>query len=50
MAHTIFWEAGPAVRAAMDIGDSMVRVSVGLEDIEDLLADFGQALDASRQG
>jgi O-acetylhomoserine (thiol)-lyase len=47
VAHTIFWEAGPAVRAAMDIGDSMVRVSVGLEDPEDLLADFRQALAGS---
>ena len=31
-------------RATMDIGDSMIRVSVGLEDVEDLLADFEQAL------
>lgn len=44
VAHTIFWEAGAEVRAAMDIGDSMVRVSVGLEEPEDLLADFEQAL------
>lgn len=43
VAHTIFWEAGPAVRAAMGIGDGMVRVSVGLEDARDLLADFEQA-------
>jgi O-acetylhomoserine (thiol)-lyase len=32
VAHTIFWEAGPEVRAAMGIGDSMIRLSVGLED------------------
>jgi O-acetylhomoserine (thiol)-lyase len=44
VAHTIFWEAGPAVRAAMDMGDSMIRLSVGLEDAGDLLADFEQAL------
>jgi len=44
VAHTIFWEAGPAVRAAMDIADSMIRLSVGLEEVEDLIADFGQAL------
>ena len=44
VAHTIFWEAGPAVRAAMGMGDSMIRLSVGLEDPEDLLADFEQAL------
>lgn len=44
VAHTIFWEAGAQVRASMDIGDSMIRVSVGLEDAQDLLDDFGQAL------
>jgi O-acetylhomoserine (thiol)-lyase len=44
VAHTIFWEAGPAVRANMGIGDGMIRLSVGLEEIEDLLADFAQAL------
>ena len=44
VAHTIFWEAGPEVRAGMDIADSMVRLSVGLEDLEDLIADFEQAL------
>ena len=44
VAHTIFWEAGPAVRAAMGMGDSMIRLSVGLEEPQDLLADFAQAL------
>lgn len=44
VAHTIFWEAGPEVRANMGIGDSMIRLSVGLEDAQDLLADFEQAL------
>lgn len=46
VAHTIFWEAGPEVRAAMGIADGMVRLSVGLEDAQDLIADFGQALGA----
>jgi O-acetylhomoserine (thiol)-lyase len=32
------------VRAAMGIGDSMIRLSVGLEDAQDLIADFAQAL------
>jgi len=32
-------------RAAMSIGDNLVRVSVGLEDEVDLLRDFAQALD-----
>lgn len=44
VAHTIFWEAGAQVRAQMGISDGMIRVSVGLEDPEDLLADFAQAL------
>lgn len=44
VAPTIFWEAGAEVRASMGIGDGMVRLSVGLEDSADLLADFEQAL------
>lgn len=44
VAHTIFWEAGPEVRASMGIADSMIRFSVGLEDPADLIADFEQAL------
>jgi len=44
VAHTIFWEAGPAVRATMGIADGMIRLSIGLEDPQDLLADFAQAL------
>jgi O-acetylhomoserine (thiol)-lyase len=28
----------------MGIGDNLIRLSVGIEDIEDLLADFAQAL------
>lgn len=44
VAPTIFWEAGPQVRAAMGIGDGLIRLSIGLEDSADLLADFEQAL------
>jgi cystathionine beta-lyase/cystathionine gamma-synthase len=36
-------------RAAMSIGDNLVRVSVGLEDEIDLLKDFAQALDGLAQ-
>jgi cystathionine gamma-lyase/homocysteine desulfhydrase len=32
-------------RAALGITDGLVRVSVGLEDIEDLKEDLSQALD-----
>ena len=45
VAPTIFWEAGAQARAEMGIADGLVRVSVGLEDEADLMADFGQALD-----
>ncbi|GAB3460668.1 cystathionine gamma-synthase family protein [Massilia terrae] len=44
VAHTIFFEMGPERRASMGIAESLVRVSVGIEDTEDLLADFGDAL------
>jgi O-acetylhomoserine (thiol)-lyase len=45
VAQTIFWEMGPARRAEMGIADSLVRVSVGIEDSADLIGDFAQALD-----
>jgi O-acetylhomoserine (thiol)-lyase len=46
VAHTIFWEMGAERRAAMGIADSLIRVSCGIEDREDLVADFVQALEA----
>jgi O-acetylhomoserine (thiol)-lyase len=46
VAHTIFFELGAERRAEMGIPDSMIRLSVGIEDIEDLLEDFNQALEA----
>jgi len=44
VAHTIFWEMGPERRAQMGIAEQLIRVSVGIEDREDLIADFAQAL------
>jgi O-acetylhomoserine (thiol)-lyase len=44
VAHTIFFEMGAQRRAEMGIADSLIRVSVGIEDSEDLLHDFSQAL------
>lgn len=44
VAPTIFWEAGAQVRAEMGIADGLIRLSVGLEDCADLLADLEQAL------
>jgi len=46
VAHTIFHEMGPARRASMGIAESLIRVSVGIEDTADLLDDFHQALAA----
>jgi O-acetylhomoserine (thiol)-lyase len=44
VAQTIYWEMGARRRAEMGIADSLIRVSVGIEDVDDLLADFAQAL------
>lgn len=44
VAPTIYWEAGPAVRAQMGIADGLVRVSIGLESADELIEDFGRAL------
>lgn len=44
VAHTIYYEMGPELRAQMGISDNQLRVSVGTEDVEDLIADFEQAL------
>lgn len=44
VAHTIFHEMGPERRASMGIAESLIRVSVGIEDTGDLLEDFRQAL------
>lgn len=44
VAHTIFYEMGPERRASMGIAESLIRVSVGIEDTQDLLHDFQQAM------
>lgn len=44
VAHTIFNELGPEKRAEMGISDNMIRLSIGIEDIDDLLGDFKNAL------
>ena len=44
VAHTIYWEMGPERRRTMGIADSLVRVSVGIEDRNDLIGDFERAL------
>lgn len=44
VAHSIYFEMGPERRASMGIDDSLVRFSIGIEEIDDLLEDFEQAL------
>ena len=44
VAHTIYHEMGPERRASMGIADSLIRISVGIEDVHDLIRDFEQAL------
>lgn len=44
VAHTIYFEMGAERRASMGIADSMIRFSIGIEEVEDLLADFDKAL------
>lgn len=46
VAHTIYFELGPERRASMGIADSLIRISVGIEDVDDLLRDFEGALAA----
>jgi len=43
-ASTIFVTFTPTVRKDMNVSDKTLRISVGLEDLEDLYADFVQAL------
>jgi O-succinylhomoserine sulfhydrylase len=43
-ATTTHRAMGPEGRAAIGLGDGVVRISVGLEGTDDLLADLGQAL------
>lgn len=44
VAHTIFYEMGRERRASMGIDENLIRISTGIEDGEDLLHDFAQAL------
>jgi len=45
VASTIFYENGPQKRNEMGIKDNLVRISVGIEDIHDLIDDFTQAFE-----
>lgn len=43
VASTIFFENGHEQRELMGINDNMIRFSVGIEDIDDIVADLEQA-------
>lgn len=43
VASTIFYENTTEERQAMQITDNMIRFSIGIEDIDDIVADFEQA-------
>jgi len=45
VAPTIYYEMGLARRQKMGIKEGMIRLSVGIEDGEDLIEDISQALD-----
>ena len=44
VAPTIYFELGAERRASLGIGESLIRISTGIEDPEDLIADFAKAL------
>ena len=44
VAHTIFYEMGAERRASMGIADSLIRISVGIEELDDLIGDFARAM------
>lgn len=44
VAHTIYFEMGARRRESMGIVDSLIRLSVGIEECDDLIDDFKQAL------
>jgi O-succinylhomoserine sulfhydrylase len=46
-ASTTHHNVGPDVRAQMGVGEGMLRVNIGLEDVGDIIADIDQALTAA---
>jgi len=46
VAQTIYHEMGAERRADMGIADGLIRLSVGIEDVADLIDDFARALEA----
>jgi cystathionine gamma-synthase/methionine-gamma-lyase len=48
-AHSSHRQVGAEVRADLGIGDGLVRLSVGIEDAGDIIADLEQALEILRE-
>lgn len=46
VAPTIYFENTAEEREKMGVSDNMLRISVGIEDTDDLIADFRNALHA----
>ena len=44
-AHSSHRQVAPEVRKEIGIGDGLVRLSVGIEDVQDIIADLGQAME-----
>ena len=44
-AHSSHRQVPPQAREAIGIGDGLVRLSVGIEDANDIIADLGQAIE-----
>jgi O-acetylhomoserine (thiol)-lyase len=43
VASTIYFESSAKERQEMGVNDNMIRMSIGIEDIDDIIADFEQA-------
>lgn len=43
VAHTIYFEMGAERRASMGIDDTLIRLSIGIEEVDDLIEDLEQA-------
>ena len=46
VSQSIYYEMGPARRKEMGIAESLIRISVGIEEIDDLIEDFRTALES----
>lgn len=49
VATTIFYENGPEQRKVMGISDSLIRISLGIEEIDDVIEDVQNAITLAKQ-